>query len=90
MNMKWLKERSALAMMGAVLAIIICTLCVIFAGTIPAIVITTLSTFTAVMLQEVRVYLSNKQYEFDWLNVAAFMLCSLLGVLLVVFFYMVS
>lgn len=86
--MKWLKERSALAMMGAVLAIIICTLCVIFAGTIPAIVITILSMAMVSIIQEVQVYFSNKAYEFDWLNVGAILFGGALGIISVVIFSM--
>lgn len=84
MNMKWLKERSALVMMGAVLAIIICTLCVIFTGVVPAIVITTLSMAMVGIIQEVQVYFSNKTYEFDWLNAWSILLGGVLGIIFVV------
>ena len=84
MNMKWLKERSALAMLGAVLAIIICTLCVIFAGIVPAIVITTLSMAMVSIIQEVQVYFSNKVYKFDWSNVWAILFGASLGVISVI------
>ena len=86
--MKWLKERSALTMTGAVLAIIICTLCVIFTRVIPAIVITTLSITMVGIIQEVQVYFSNKAYEFDWLNVGAILFGGALGIISVVIFSM--
>lgn len=84
MNMKWLKERSALVMVGAVLAIIICTLCVIFTGVVPAIVITILSMAMVGIIQEIRVYFSNKTYEFDWFNVWSILLGGGLGVIFVI------
>lgn len=82
--MKWLKERSALTMTGGVLAIIICTLCVIFTRVIPAIVITTLSIAMVGIIQELQVYSSNKVYEFDWHNVGAILLGGALGIIFVV------
>ena len=84
MNMKWLKERSAFAMTGAVLAIIICTLCVIFSRVIPAVVITTLSVVMVGVFQEIQVYFSNKTYEFDWLNVGSIIFGGALGIAFVV------
>ena len=81
--MKWLKERSALAITGAILAIIICTLCVIFTGVIPAIVITMLSMIMVGIMQELQVYFSNKVYEFDWLNICSILLGGLIAVLIV-------
>jgi len=83
MNMKWLKERSSLALTGAIFGIIICTLCVIFTEVIPAIVITTLSITMVGIMQEVQVYFSNKVYEFDWLNIYAILLGGLIAVLIV-------
>lgn len=82
--MKWLKERSSLALTGAIFEIIICTLCVIFTEVIPAIVITTLSITMVGIMQEVQVYFSNKVYEFDWHNVGAILLGGALGIIFVV------